>query len=115
MTNNLKDETDKILEFIPQPTPGMECYDLNHKFMKCNLCGNSPRAKAKHALQTLINQKEKELLEKVEECIPSKLSDDPYTYDNRKQFECAVVHNKLVEEIEDRIKQLKEELKGGKD
>lgn len=109
---------EEVLKFIPKTTPGVECYDLNHKFMKCDLCGNSPRAKAEQAILALINQKEKEA--RIEE-LKNLMAQHSRTYEQRVTDSSGAVyvedsHGYISKyETQERIEQLKEELKGGKD
>lgn len=67
-------------------------------------------------LSTLINQKEKELLEKFEEMLEDQTYPKlPTTAEAEDRMWRGKERNQLRKELRDRIKQLKEELKGGQD
>ena len=93
MTNNLKEEIDNILGSLAQES---YMYGVNPEDF-----GKAPTIEeATEAILALINQKEKE----------SRL--DEYAWYKR-EYPTAPYMPDFI--IEDRIKQLKEELKGGKD
>ncbi len=112
MTNNLK-EVEKLVE-------EWGCEHLSGKFMFEPMW-----LRAKQDMVALINQKEKELLERLEEIVGADDQkdiedlDDDYGY----CITCGVMpeptegkcdcdcRNELRSELRDRIKQLKEELK----
>jgi len=89
MTNNLKDKIKDILFFQSEP-------------MSSNMLADWQVDQATDSILTLINQKEKEaVVAFAEGCIAGPMQDGFYTMSKS--------------EMQNRIKQLKEELKGGKD
>ncbi len=108
MTNNLKEEIDKILdrqrEFFVDTHDSIDSGVLdNEQYWAVLKDLRKSQEEAKAHLLTLINQKEKELLGKVERL----LIDEPNEYP---VYTKPIVRNQLRQELRDRIKQLKEEL-----
>jgi len=111
MTNNLKGEIDNILGSLAQES---YMYGVNPEDF-----GKAPTIEeATEAILALINQKEKELLEKVEALDSLREQNTHWSACNnhgkgRPNYKCvcpAEPQNELRTEIKDRIKQLKEEL-----
>jgi hypothetical protein len=118
MTNKLKEEIDDIV---------FRCFEqgrywgtgIGERIADQDYKPKEPidRTEAVKAILTLINQKERELLERVEEAIgedEAKNTNNMSVEERHKYFQWQVDHDgardDLRSELRDRIKQLKEEL-----